>query len=194
MIFLELFITFFKIGLFTFGGGYAMIPLMQQEVVGNHWLTLTELTNVIAISQSTPGPFAVNVATFVGMGMGGLLGALVAALAVVLPSFIIILIIAKAFTNFQNNKWVQGALFGMRPVVIGLIASAVFLLMSNELIVQGAEITNLQVLMESLKYKEIIIFAICTVIYFKFKLHPIQLILISGGLGMLFFGVLPMIF
>ena len=194
MIFLELFITFFKIGLFTFGGGYAMIPLMQQEVVGNHWLTLTELTNVIAISQSTPGPFAVNVATFVGMGMGGLLGALIAALAVVLPSFIIILIIAKAFTNFQNNKWVQGALFGMRPVVIGLIASAVFLLMSNELIVQGAEITNLQVLMESLKYKEIIIFASCTFIYFKFKLHPIQLILISGGLGMLFFGVLPMVF
>jgi len=194
MIFLELFITFFKIGLFTFGGGYAMIPLMQQEVVGNQWLTLTELTNVIAISQSTPGPFAVNVATFVGMGMGGLLGALIAALAVVLPSFIIILIIAKVFTNFQNNKWVQGALFGMRPVVIGLIASAVFLLMSNELIVQGAEITNLQVLMKSLQYKEIIIFAGCTFIYFKFKLHPIQLILISGGLGMLFFGVLPMIF
>ncbi|HEY5537877.1 MAG TPA: chromate transporter [Acetobacterium sp.] len=194
MIFLELFINFFKIGLFTFGGGYAMIPLMQQEVVGNQWLSLTELTNIIAISQSTPGPFAVNVATFVGMGMGGLLGALIAALAVVLPSFIIILIIAKAFTNFQNNKWVQGALFGMRPVVIGLIASAVFLLMSSELIVQGAEITNLQVLMKSLQYKEIIIFASCTFIYFKFKLHPIQLILISGGLGMLLFGVFPMIF
>lgn len=193
MIFLELFITFFKIGLFTFGGGYAMIPLMEQEVVGNQWLTLTELTNVIAISQSTPGPFAVNVATFVGMDMGGLLGALIAALAVALPSFIIIFIIAKAFTNFQNNKWVQGALFGMRPVIIGLIASAVWLLMSSELIVHGAEIANLQVLMKSLQYKEIIIFAICTLIYFKFKLHPVQLILISGGLGMLLFGVLPMI-
>ncbi|MBK5245313.1 MAG: chromate transporter [Eubacteriaceae bacterium] len=194
MIFLELFITFFKIGLFTFGGGYAMIPLMQQEVVGNQWMTLTELANVIAISQSTPGPFAVNAATFVGTGVWGVLGALIAALAVVLPSFIIIFIIAKAFTNFQNNKWVQGALFGMRPVVIGLIASVVFLLMSSELIVQGAEITNLQVLMASLKYKEIIIFAICAVSYFKFKLHPIKLILISGGLGMLFLGVLPMIF
>ncbi|MGV8905891.1 MAG: chromate transporter [Acetobacterium sp.] len=194
MIFLELFITFFKIGFFTFGGGYAMIPLMQQEVVGNQWMTLTELTNVIAISQSTPGPFAVNAATFVGMSMGGLLGALIAAVAVVLPSFIIILIIAKAFTNFQNNKWVQGALFGMRPIVIGLIAAVVFLLMSSELMVSGAEITNLQVLMKSLKYKEIIIFASCTFIYFKFKLHPIQLILISGGLGIFIFGIIPMIF
>lgn len=194
MIYLELFITFLKIGLFTFGGGYAMIPLMQQEVVGNQWMTLSELANIIAISQSTPGPFAVNAATFVGTSMGGLLGALIAALAVVLPSFIIILIIAKAFTNFQNNKWVQGALYGMRPVVIGLIAAVVFLLMSSELIVQGAAIINLQVLIESLKYKEIIIFAICTIIYFKFKLHPIKLILISGGLGILFLGVLPMIF
>jgi len=194
MIFLELFLAFFKIGLFTFGGGYAMIPLIQQEVVGNQWLTLTELTDYMAISQSTPGAFAVNIATFVGVDRGGLLGALIAASAVVLPSLIIILIIAKTFANFQNNKWVQGALFGMRPVVIGLIASAVLLLMSTGFIVHGAEITNLQVLMKSLQYKEIIIFVSCTVIYFKFKLHPAQLILISGGLGMLLFGVLSMIF
>jgi len=193
MIYLELFLTFFKIGLFTFGGGYAMIPLIQQEVMRNQWLTLTELTDFIAISQSTPGPFAVNIATFVGMDSGGLLGAFIAALAVALPSFIIILIIAKAFSNFQNNKWVQGALFGMRPVVIGLIASAVFLLMSSGFILQDADISNLQTLMASLQFKEIIIFSLCTVVYFKFKLHPIQLILISGGLGMLFFGVLPLI-
>lgn len=193
MIYLELFITFFKIGLFTFGGGYAMIPLIQQEVTANQWLTLKELTDFIAISQSTPGPFAVNIATFVGMYNGGLLGAFIAALAVALPSFIIILIIAKAFSNFQNNKWVQGALFGMRPVVIGLIASAVFLLMSSGFILQDADINNFQTLMASLQYKEIIIFSLCAIVYFKFKLHPIQLILISGGLGMLFFGVLPLI-
>lgn len=194
MILLELFITFFKIGLFTIGGGYAMIPLIQQEVVANHWLTMTELTDFIAVSESTPGPFAVNIATFVGMESGGLLGAFLTTLAVILPSFIIILIIAKAFTNFQNNKWVQGALFGMRPVVIGLIASAVFLLMSSGFITQGAEISTFQGFFQSLQYKEIIIFSICTFIYFKFKLHPIKLILIAGGLGILFFGVFPIVF
>lgn len=192
--YLELFITFFKIGLFTIGGGYAMIPLIQQEVVAHGWLTLLELTDFIAVAESTPGPFAVNIATFVGMEMGGLLGALVTTTAVVLPSFIIILFIAKAFTNFQQNKWVQGILYGMRPVVIGLIAAAVVLLMSTGFIGEGAKINSVSDFFASLQYLEIIIFMIGSFVYFRFKLHPIKLILISAALGMLFFGVLPMFF
>lgn len=194
MIFLELFIAFFKIGLFTIGGGYAMIPLIQQEVVANQWLTLTQLTDFIGVSESTPGPFAVNIATFVGMEVGGIAGALITTFAVVLPSFIIILVIAKYFANFQRNKWVQGALFGMRPVVIGLIASAAFILMSNVLIVHDVRITGLQVFVNALQYREIIIFGICILIYFKLKVHPVTLVFVAGGLGMIFFGVIPMFF
>lgn len=194
MIYLELFITFFKIGLFTIGGGYAMIPLIQQEVVAHGWLTLLELTDFIAVAESTPGPFAVNIATFVGMEMGGLAGALMTTTAVVLPSFIIILFIAKAFSNFQQNKWVQGALYGMRPVVIGLIAAAVWLLMVSGFIIKGAEIHAVSDFFASLHYLEIIIFIIGSFVYFRFRLHPIKLILISAGLGMVFFGVLPMFF
>lgn len=193
MILLDLFITFFKIGLFTIGGGYAMIPLIQQEVVANQWLTITQLTDFIGVAESTPGPFAINIATFVGMETAGILGAFITTLAVILPSFIIILVIAKAFTNFQSNKWVQGALFGMRPVVIGLIASAVFILMNNVLMNYGAPIADFQGFLQALKYKEIIIFGICCFVYFKFKLHPIKLIFLAGGLGMVFFGVFPLI-
>lgn len=193
MIFLNLFFTFFKIGLFTIGGGYAMIPLIQQEVVSNQWLTMTQLTDFIAVAESTPGPFAVNISTFVGMETGGILGALLCTTAVVLPSFIIILIIAKAFTNFQKNPFVQGALFGMRPVVVGLVASAVFLLMGSGFTLPGKDIVGVTSFFGSLKYSEIVIFGICAFAYFKFKLHPIKLILLAGGLGMLVFGLLPMI-
>lgn len=194
MIYLELFSTFFKIGLFTIGGGYAMIPLIQQEVVNHGWLTLLELTDFIAVAESTPGPFAVNIATFVGMEMGGLPGALITTTAVVLPSFVIILLIAKVFTNFQQSKWVQGALYGMRPVVIGLIASAVLLLMSSGFFGHEAEINSVSVFFASLQYREIIIFIIGVFVYFRYKLHPIKLILISAALGMLFFGVWPMFY
>jgi len=192
--YLEIYFTFFKIGLFTIGGGYAMIPLIQQEVVAHGWLTLLELTDFIAVAESTPGPFAVNIATFVGMEMGGLPGAVVTTTAVVLPSFIIILLIAKAFTNFSQNKWVQGALYGMRPVVIGLIASAVVLLMSSGFMAEGMAIDSVGDFFAGLQYREIIIFIIGVFIYFRFKLHPIKLILIAAVLGMLFFGVWPMFF
>ena len=123
---LTLFWTFFKIGLFTFGGGYAMIPLIQQEVVGHQWMTEDALINFIAISESTPGPFAINIATFVGanqFGLAGsaLAGSALATLGVVLPSFIIILLVASIFTRFEQNRFVKGALKGISPVVCALI-------------------------------------------------------------------------
>ena len=120
----ELCWTFLKIGTFTFGGGYAMIPLIQQEVVKNAWISPADVIDFIGVAESTPGPFAVNISTFIGMETGGLLGAFIATLGVILPSFLIILLIAKFFLNFQENFYVKSALTGLRPTVIGLIASA----------------------------------------------------------------------
>ncbi|MEG1535501.1 MAG: chromate transporter, partial [Clostridia bacterium] len=121
MIMWELFITFFKIGLFTFGGGYAMIPLIKEEVIGHGWLTEKLILDFIGISESTPGPIAVNLATFVGSSQGGFLGAMCATIGVVLPSFIIILIIAAVFKNFSKNKYVAMIMKGIKPVILGLI-------------------------------------------------------------------------
>lgn len=125
MIYIDLFLTFLKIGAFTFGGGYAMIPLIQQDVVNNGWLTQEELIDFIAISESTPGPFAVNVSTFVGMQTAGIIGAFLATLGVVLPSFVIILIVAKVFAKFQKSEVVNGAMTGLKGVVVGLIGTAI---------------------------------------------------------------------
>lgn len=132
MIYLQLFWTFFKIGLFTFGGGYAMIPLISQEVVGLNWLTEAQLINYIGISEATPGPFAINIATFVGATQGGFFGAVCSTLGVVLPSFIIILLVASIFRHFEENKFVKGALRGINPVVYALIiGTGVVLLVKN---------------------------------------------------------------
>jgi chromate transporter len=192
MMYLELFITFFKIGLFTFGGGYAMIPLIQQEVVGMNWLTMSELADFIAIAQSMPGPFAVNVATFVGMAKGSFLGAFMTATAVAAASFLVIILIAALFKNFLGNPWIQGLLFGMRPVVIALIASTTLLMMFHGFMQPDAGISAIADFFGAIRIKELLIFLICSFLYFKWKLHPIQLILTSAGLGILFFGVAPL--
>ena len=126
---IKLFFAFFKIGLFTFGGGYAMIPLIQEEVTKNGWLTAEEVIDIVGIAESTPGPIAVNLATFVGTSQMGFLGAFVATLGVILPSFIIILLIAIIFKKIMDNKYVKSILKGINPVIIGLIlATGVFTL------------------------------------------------------------------
>lgn len=134
MIYLKLFITFFKIGLFTFGGGYAMISLIQHEiVVKNQWIDAATFTDIIAISQMTPGPIGINSATYVGYAASGTVwGAAVSTVAVSLPSFIIILLITWLYTQFKQNRWFEAALKGIRPVVLGLIASAAILLVTKE--------------------------------------------------------------
>lgn len=132
LLILKLFLVFFKIGLFTFGGGYAMIPLIKSEVVTRGWLLEEEVISFIAISESTPGPFALNMATFIGTSQAGILGALTATLGVVLPSFIIILIIAKWLHRFSDNKYVAWAMKGIQPIVVGLIAAtAISLIIKN---------------------------------------------------------------
>ena len=125
MIFIELFFTFFKIGLFTVGGGYAMLPLIRTEVLSKGWLTAEEIVNFIAVSESTPGPFAVNIATYIGSVRGGAAGAACATLGVVLPSFLIILVIERCYKKFKSSKIVAGLMSGLKPAVIGLIAAAV---------------------------------------------------------------------
>ena len=115
MIFWDLFWTFLKIGAFTFGGGYAMLPLIQAEVERHGWMTDAQLVNFVAVSESTPGPFAVNISTYVGMETGGWAGAACATLGVVLPSFLIILVVARCFVRFRSSRLVQGCLSGLRP-------------------------------------------------------------------------------
>ena len=134
MIYLELFWTFFKIGLFGFGGGYSMLSLIQFDLVEKQeWLTVSEFTDIVAISQITPGPIGINCATYSGyMTTGSVWGAVVATLAIVLPSFILMLIIAGVIYKFKNNYWVESALKALRPAVVGLIAAAALLLMNPE--------------------------------------------------------------
>ena len=123
MIYLQLFLEFLKIGALSFGGGLGMISLIHDTCVGSEWLTESELLNMIAIAESTPGPIAVNIATFVGSSQGGILGALMATLGIVLPSFIVILIISSVANNLLKYAGVKATLTGMRPAIVGLIVS-----------------------------------------------------------------------
>ena len=190
MIYLNLFLTFFEIGMFTFGGGYAMISLIRDKALVLGWLSEEELLNMIAVAESTPGPIAVNMATFVGSTQGGVLGSLVATLGVVLPSFIIILLIAAFIRNFLKYKGVQAFLRGVRPCIVALIlATALTMLLSTLLgvtTVRGGFTPDV---------KGMVIFAILITIALiwkkikKKKPSPIFMILISAGLGMVFYSV-----
>ena len=171
MIYLELFWTFFLIGAFTFGGGYAMLPLIQIEVVNKGWLANEAVVNFIAVSESTPGPFAINMATYVGSEMGGILGAACATLGVVMPSFIIILTVAKCYDRFKNSKLVKGAMSGLKPAVIGMIGTAV-LSIGRTVFVQPGMLFSAA------------LFAAMAVLAFK-KVDPIIIICISAVAGIL---------
>lgn len=135
MVLVDLFLTFFKIGAFGFGGGYAMLSLIQSEVTEVHaWLSGAEFLDIVAIAEMTPGPIAINMGTFVGYELSGILGAAIATLGVVLPSFIIVLILVRIFLKVQKNEKIQNALSGIRPAILALIASAALLLMGEAFI------------------------------------------------------------
>lgn len=190
MIYLQLFLTFFEIGLFTFGGGYAMISLIREKALAFSWLTEEELLNMIAVSESTPGPIAVNMATFVGATQGGVLGSVVSTLGVVLPSFIIILLVSAWIRNFLKYKGVQAFLGGVRPCVVALIlATAVTMMLSTLLgvtTVKGGFDPD---------FKGMIILGILLAISLilkkikRKKPSPILMILISAGLGVLLYSL-----
>lgn len=190
MILLELFLTFFEIGALTFGGGYAMIPFVREQVLLHGWLTEEELLNMIAVSESTPGPIAVNMATFVGSNEAGILGSACATLGVVLPSFIIILIVASLLKNFLKYNGVKAFLSGVRPCVVSLIlGTAITLFLSVLLGIGGGDFTP------NIDLKGIIIFAIVVssaTIYKKIKgkkPSPILMIAISACLGMVLYSI-----
>lgn len=191
-ILLDLFLTFFKIGLFTFGGGYAMLPLIMQEVESHSWLANEELINFIAVAESTPGPFAINIATYVGSEMGGVLGSICATVGVVMPSFIVILIVAKIYEKFKQSKIVKGAMCGLRPAAVGLIGSAV---LSTALeVFFPAGFANILPTIASLEFiSGAVIFALSLFLILKKKIHPIYVILMSAALGIAV-GYAPMLF
>ncbi len=186
MIFLELFLTFFKIGLFTFGGGYAMLPLIQAEVINRNWIPAEDLVNFIAVSESTPGPFAINIATYIGSQLGGeygiigtVFGSFCATLGVVLPSFIVILIVARIFEKFKENKIVKGCMSGLKPAVVGLIGAAILSVFKTVFFADGY---TLDVFGNVSFYVSLGIFAVMTVLAFK-KAHPIIIICSSAIVG-----------
>ena len=188
MIFIKLFLTFLKIGAVSFGGGYGMISLIRDDCLSNGWLTEEELLNFIAVAESTPGPIAVNMATFVGSSQGGILGAILATLGVVLPSFIIITLIASVFTRLLKYAGVKAVISGIRPTIIALIL-ATAATMQLSLIFGIKSIKSAPVL----DFKAIAVLAIISLISFgysrvkKKSFSPILLIIISGGLGMIFY-------
>ncbi len=183
MSYFHLFLTFFKIGAFTFGGGYAMLPLIQAEVLANNWLTENQLINFIAVSESTPGPFAVNIATYIGSQVGeiGILGAFCATLGVVLPSFLIILIIAQCYEKFKTSRTVKALMSGLKPAVIGLIATA---LLSMVKTVFFEESVSLSILTQPMTYVSLGTVVLMSILAFK-KVHPVAIICLSALVGLL---------
>ena len=177
-LYISLFLTFLKIGVFGFGGGYAMLPLIQQEVVDVHgWISVSDFTDIVAISQTTPGPIAFNSATYIGytavteMGYAqgyGIFGSAICTLAVSLPSLVIMTIVCVFFFRLKSNPWMQASLSVLKPAIIGLIASAALMLMNSH---------------NFIDYKSWILFGVVLVASLK-KVDPILLIVLSGIAGL----------
>ncbi|MCK9222580.1 MAG: chromate transporter [Limnochordia bacterium] len=175
-VYLRLAAIFFKIGLFTVGGGYAMLPLIQEETTHYGWLTIGEFADIIAISEMTPGPIAVNTATFVGYRVGGVLGSVVATIAVALPSLLIVVLISKFLSRFSSSPVTEWVFKYLRPAVVGLIASAALFLGQSTLF-PGWDID----------FRATLITVVVGFGLFKFKLHPIWALLGAGLMGLVLF-------
>lgn len=184
MIFINLFWVFFKIGLFGFGGGYAMLSMIQGEVVTNYkWLTTQEFTDIVAISQMTPGPIGINAATYVGYTASGgnVLGSIVATFAVVFPSFILMILISKFFLKHSHHPAVEAVFSGLRPAVVGLLAAAALVLMNAE---------NFSTPSNDMYTFGISIAIFCAAFFFsrsRYKINPILLIILCGIVGLILY-------
>ena len=209
MILLSLFLAFFRIGVFSFGGGLAMLPLIFQTVQDFGYMSAEEFSNLVALSQITPGPVAVNAATFIGFSFAGLGGALCATFGVALPSFLLIITVIKFLDKFNNNKSIDAAFKGIRPATVGLIASAALFVGQTALVKSGdseaansvgadavtnaANITNalditsaLSDVAVSLDLIPCLIFVVSFVLISKFKLSPVKIILLTAVVGAVF--------
>jgi len=169
-----LFVVFFKIGLFSFGGGYAILPLIQKEVVVIHkWITVSQFTDIVAVSQVTPGPIAINSSTYVGyLVTGNVIGATVATVGLIMPSVIIMTVFSIFFLKFQDNKYISNAFTGLRVVVVGLILSATLLLMDKD---------------NFIDFKSIIIFGVTLLLFLKWKVNAIWLTVGAAIVGILIY-------
>lgn len=184
MIYLTLFFEFFQVGLFTFGGGLAMIPLIEDVVVKHAWLTEAEFYNFVGVCESTPGPIAINMATYIGSLKGGILGSVAATLGVVLPSFLIILLIAAVLKNMTENRFFKGFVRGVKPIVVGLIAS-----MGCMLLVKAVGFVSVA----EFKFDVVSAIILCLIflIFFAYwflkkkKMSAIKLIIVSAVLGII---------
>ena len=179
MIYLQLFVSFLQIGLFSFGGGYAAMPLIQHQVVELHpWLTMTQFADIMTIAEMTPGPIAINSATFVGIQVAGIPGAVIATVGCVIPSCIIVMTLAYVYFRFRNLTMVQGVLGGLRPAVVSMIASAGIGLVL--LAFFGAH--TLPADLSGISYVSVAIFLIGFVVLRKWKVNPMY---VMGGAGVL---------
>ncbi|MEG1749189.1 MAG: chromate transporter [Tannerellaceae bacterium] len=179
MIWLQLLYVYLKIGVFGFGGGYAMLSLIQADVVYKYkWISLQEFTDIVAISQMTPGPIGINSATYIGYtaihnaGYSeaiSVLGSCLTTFAVCLPSFLLVLLISYFFARFKNNKYVAAAFTGLRPATVGLIGAAALMLMNEE---------------NFIDYNSYLIFAAAFFLTWRFKIHPILMIFLAGLAGL----------
>ena len=188
MIYLELLWSFFQIGLFSIGGGYAAMPLIEHQVVELHpWLTMTQFADIMTIAEMTPGPIAINSATFVGIQVAGIPGALVATVGCVLPSCIIVMTLAYVYYRFKNLTMVQGVLSGLRPAVVATIASAGLSLLLMAFFGQKElpqDLSTVQVI-------PVVIFAAAFFVLRRFKVNPIWVMCGAGAAGILLFSVFP---
>ena len=187
MIYLKLFWDFFRVSCFTFGGAYGAIPLIRDMVLGNGWLTDERLSYMIAVSESTPGPIMVNLATYIGSDQAGFWGSLVATVGVVLPAYLVILLIVSILGNFMKNRYVQAVLQGLKPCVVGIVlATGVFMVLRNLLPLSDGVVYDLQgIIITAILAGIMVLYPKLT----KKKLSPIALILCAAVCGMLVYGI-----
>lgn len=182
MIYLQLFLSFLQIGAFSFGGGYAAMPLIQNQVVQLHpWLSPSEFTDLITISQMTPGPIAVNSATFVGTRIAGVPGALAATIGCVLPSCILVTILAKIYLKYRSLSLLQGILKSLRPAVIAMIAAAGVSILVTAFWGNDISSLHLDAILSSTNIRAVGIFLLSLILLARFKMDPIHVMLLSGG-------------
>ena len=181
MLLLKLFLTFAQIGLVGFGGGYAMIPLIGDAIEANSWLDVSEFADIVAVSQMTPGPVAVNAATFIGVRTAGIPGALAATFGLIIPSLIIITIVAHMISRFKESAFIQGMLAGIRPAAIGLIGAAVMIFASMSIYTP---------MPFEIHWQGIVIFASVFLMTKFLKIHPIVCVIFSAVAGIILFGLL----
>lgn len=182
MIYLQLFCSFLQIGLFSFGGGYASLPLIEDQVTNfHHWMTVPEFTDLITISQMTPGPIAVNSATFVGIRIAGIPGAVAATAGCVLPSCIIIFILAGLYLRYRNGSLLNSALTALRPAVVAMIASAGLSVLLTAFFRNEQELT-----LSSIQWEMVFISILCFFLLRKTKVSPVAVMLLAGVMKVLF--------